>query len=719
MTRVALLWHMHQPFYQDLATGEHILPWVRLHALKDYWGMAALTREFPSLKLTFNLVPSLLVQLEAFASGQARDRHLDIGLAPAEQLSESDRQFCAEHFFHAHRARMIDPFPRYAELLATREAGRRRGQAAAGFTTDDLRDLQVWHKLAWIDPFYADRDPRVRELFAKGRDFSEADKQTLRAVELEILGRVIGEYRAAAERGQVEISTSPFYHPILPLLCDASVFVKTHPSWPLPEQPFVYPQDASEQLRRAAAMHQRLFGRAPTGLWPSEGSVSDAMVPLVAEAGFAWMATDEEILARSLPRTFARDADLYRAYRVGAGPATVACGFRDHQLSDLVGFTYSSWDPQAAADDFVHRIAATGERYRAHRGGEEATVFIVLDGENAWEHYEGQGRPFLRALYGRLEAHPSVRTVTMAEACAGATETLPAIHPGSWINADFYIWIGHADDRRAWGQLSRARRALEHATGVASAEALAAAREELLIAEGSDWCWWYGDDHHSDHDREFDDLFRRHVRNIYRALGLPIPEDLFVTNITTMPAKVTSVPPSGPTAPRIDGRESSYFEWLGAGEVTPATTAGAMHQVAAAGQRIAGVRFGFGDGALCLQVATAEPLTNSLAQGGELTVAFLEPPGTRVAINGGHRGGIVFRRSSDGTWLEAAWRDLEAAVESTAELRIPFERLGLHEHDELAFVVTLRRSSRDVDESTLTVETTVPGQGTSRQSWRA
>jgi alpha-amylase/alpha-mannosidase (GH57 family) len=719
MTRVALLWHMHQPFYQDLATGEHILPWVRLHAVKDYWGMAALTRDFPSLKLTFNLVPSLLVQLEAFASGQARDRHLDVGLAPADQLSESDRQFCAEHFFHAHRARMIDPFPRYAELLATREAGRRRGQAAAGFSTDDLRDLQVWHKLVWIDPFYADRDPRVRELFAKGRDFSEADKQTLRAVELEILGRVVGEYRAAAERGQVEISTSPFYHPILPLLCDASVFLKTHPSWPPPEQPFVYPQDASEQLRRAVALHQRLFGRTPTGLWPSEGSVSDAMVPLAADAGFAWMATDEEILARSLPRTFARDADLYRAYQVGAGDATITCGFRDHLLSDLVGFTYSSWDPQAAADDFVHRIAGTGERYRAQRGGEEATVFVVLDGENAWEHYEGQGRPFLRALYARLETHPSLRTVTMAEACAGATERLPSVHPGSWINADFYIWIGHADDRRAWGQLSRARRALEHATGVASAEALAAAREELLIAEGSDWCWWYGDDHHSDHDREFDDLFRRHVRNIYRALGLPIPEDLFVTNITTMPAKVTLVPPSGPTAPRLDGRESSYFEWLGAGEVTPAASAGAMHQVAAVGQRIAGVRFGFGHEALCLQVVTAEPLTDSLAQGGELTVAFLEPPGTRIAINGARRAGAVFRRASDGTWLEAAWRDLEAAVEAIAELRIPLERLGLREHHELAFVVTLKRSSRDVDESTLTVETTVPGQGTSRQSWRA
>jgi alpha-amylase/alpha-mannosidase (GH57 family) len=718
MTRVALLWHMHQPFYQDLATGEHILPWVRLHALKDYWGMVAMTRDFPGVKLTFNLVPSLLVQLEAFAAGQARDRHLEVGLAPADTLSESDRQFCAEHFFHAHRTRMIDPFPRYAELLAAREAGRRRGNPAAAFSTDDFRDLQVWHKLVWIDPIYAELDPRVRALYAKAHDFSEQDKHTLRAVELEILGRVASEYRAAAERGQIEISTSPFYHPILPLLCDASVYLKTNPSWLPPEQPFVYPQDAAEQLRRAVALHQRLFGRTPTGLWPSEGSVSDAMVPLVAETGFTWMATDEEILARSLSRTFARDADLYRAYRVGDGD-DVACAFRDHLLSDLVGFTYSSWDAEAAADDFVNRIASTGERYRSHRGGEEATVFVVLDGENAWEHYEGQGRPFLRALYSRLERHPSLKTVTMAEACAPASERLATLHPGSWINADFYIWIGHADDRRAWGQLSRARRALEHAAGTASAEALAAAREEILIAEGSDWCWWYGDDHHSDHDREFDELFRRHVRNVYRALGLPIPEDLFVTNITTMPPKVTMVPPSGPTAPAIDGRESSYFEWLGAGEVTPAASAGAMHQVAAVGQRVVGVRFGFHDDRLCVQVSTAEPLGGSLALGGELTLAFLEPAGTRITVSSAHRGGMVHRRTGDGTWLETPWRDLEAAVDEVAEFRIPFERLGIKGHEELAFVVTLRRSSRDVDESTLTVETTVPGRGVVRHSWRA
>src|SRR5687767_7922804 len=604
MTRVALLWHMHQPLYQDLATGEHILPWVRLHALKDYWGMVALLREFPTVRMTFNLVPSMLVQLEAFAREEARDRHLEMGLKAADKLTDEERGFCVENFFHAHAPRMIAPFPRYAELLAKREAAGRglsaRGQSAH-FSTDDLRDLQVWHKLAWIDPFYFDDDRRVRGLVDKGRGFTEQDKATLRAVELEVLRKVVPEYREAAERGQVELSTSPFYHPILPLLCDTDIYLRTHPHSRMPRDRFRHPEDAAEQLARSVALHERLFGTRPQGLWPSEGSVSDAMVPLVADAGFRWMATDEEILARSTGRAFSRDSHghveqpelLYRPYRVGPADESVACGFRDHALSDLIGFTYAGWGAEAAAEDFVRRLEAAGARHLARASGEEATVFVILDGENAWEHYQGQGRPFLRALYGRLAAHPELRSVTMGEACAGASEPLPSIFPGSWINGDFYIWIGHADDHRAWGQLAEARRALESPPPGITEGALARAREEMLIAEGSDWLWWYGDDHSSDHDRDFDELFRRHVQNIYRALGVPVPGELLVTNITTQPPDVRIDPPTGFVQPVIDGEATSYFEWVGAGSVDIVSTAGAMHQVSERDDRVEIIEFGF------------------------------------------------------------------------------------------------------------------------------
>jgi alpha-amylase/alpha-mannosidase (GH57 family) len=709
MTRVALLWHMHQPFYQDLVTGEHILPWVRLHGLKDYWGMVALLREFPGVKMTFNLVPSLLVQLEAFAREEARDRHLEIGLKPADALTEDDRAFCVEHFFHAHRPRMIDPFPRYAELLARRGNGTTLGGRAhaAQFSTDDLRDLQVWHKLVWIDAYYFERDERVRGLVAKGRAFSEQDKLTVRAIELEILRRVVPEYREAAARGQIEISTSPFYHPILPLLCDTDIYLRTHPDSRMPRERFRHPEDASEQLTRAVALHERLFGRKPDGLWPSEGSVSDAMVPLVARAGFGWMATDEEILAKTLARGFTRDGHghveqpetLYRPYRVGRAGHDVACGFRDHTLSDLIGFTYASWNPDAAADDFVRRLVEAGARYRTRTNGGEATIFVILDGENAWEHYEGQGRPFLRALYDRLGSHPDLRTVTMGEACAPARETLPSIFPGSWINADFYIWIGHADDHRAWSQLADARRALESPAPALPDASLARAREEMLIAEGSDWFWWYGDDHSSDHDLEFDDLFRRHVRNVYRALEKPIPEELFVTNITTQPPEVEINRPTGFIEPVLDGEVTSYFEWVGAGSVDVAPTAGAMHQVTDRPAGVALVEFGFDLENLFIRVDGTKPMRDILGTGVELTIRFIQPLGLRivVALDGAATETRLLTSADKGRWDVLECPGTRAAVRGVVELRVPFRCLDVKAGASVSFIVALHRGGTELE----------------------
>jgi len=710
MTRVAILWHMHQPFYQDLATGEHILPWVRLHGIKDYWGMAALLREFPQVRVTFNLVPSLLVQLEAFARDEAVDRHLALGLKPADELTEDERAFCLENFFHAHRPRMIDPFPRYAELLARRGShgrGLSSRTIAAQFSTEDIRDLQIWHKLVWIDALYFERDERIRTLVAKDRGYTEDDKQLLRAVELEILRAVVPEYREAARRGQVELSTSPFYHPILPLLCDTDVHLRAHPQSRMPRERFRHPDDAFEQLTRAVAFHERLFGRRPEGLWPSEGSVSDEMVELVARAGLKWLATDEAILSRSIGRAFTRDGgghveqpeDLYRPYRVGTSGLSVACGFRDHTLSDLIGFSYASWPPDAAADDFLRRLVEAGARYKARTGG-EATVFVILDGENAWEHFEGQGRPFLRALYSRLSSQPGIRTVTMSEACATATETLPSIFPGSWINSDFYIWIGHPDDHRAWSQLADARRAFETPPPGVPEEAMARAREEMLIAEGSDWFWWYGDDHSSDHDLAFDDLFRRHVRNVYRSLNLPIPEELFVTNITTQPPSAEILPSTGLIQPDIDGEVTSYFEWVGAGTYEASAVAGAMHQVSETSNRIRAVQFGFSDDHLFVRIDGVRPMRDLLAGGLGLTVRFLRPAGLQVVLrrNGAPGGVLLARRSSTGDSEIVDCPGLASAIGRVAEVRIPLEGLGVGPSSSVAFFVTLSDGMVEVEQ---------------------
>jgi alpha-amylase/alpha-mannosidase (GH57 family) len=684
MTRVALLWHMHQPFYVDGASGAHVLPWVRLHALKDYWGMAALLREFPELRVTFNLVPSLLVQIEAFALDAALDRHLDIGLRPAADLTDDDARFCIDEFFHAHHGRMIGQHPRYLELFERRQQVRAGGPA---FTADELRDLQVWHKLVWVDPFYMD-DARVAGLYRKERGFSEADKETLREVELEILRRVIPEYRAAGERGQAELSTSPFYHPILPLLCDLGVYRTTHPEWPPPEEPFAYAGDALDQLDRSVALHTRHFGERPAGLWPSEGAVSDAMLEVVRQAGFRWVATDEEILGQSLGITFQRDSDgvvqhgdaLYRPYQVGGEGRSVACGFRDHALSDLIGFTYASWSAEDAARDFVRRVAAAGASARA-RGAEDPVVFVILDGENAWEHFDGQGRPFLRALYRELTTDPEVRTVTMGEACAAATARVAHIHPGSWIHSDFYIWAGHADDRRAWGQLARARRRLEELPP--GRAGLDRAREALLIAEGSDWFWWYGDDHSSDHDQAFDQLFRRHLSYAYLSMGDPVPAELLISNITTDAALVPTSP-WVPLSPALDGEDSSYFEWMGGGWFDTRESAGAMHQVTRAPHPIAGIRYGYDDRHLFL-CAVPRGTGPVLESGQELVISF-PAVGLHLAVSAtGH----LQARDGQGKTISLP-SGCRAASRRTVEIQVPVTALDAHEASQVLLSLAVR-----------------------------
>jgi len=707
MTNVAILWHMHQPFYQDLVTGEHILPWVRLHGLKDYFGMVALLREFPKVKLTFTLVPSLLVQLEAFALNQARDRTLALSLKPASQLTDEEKRFILAHFFHAQRARMIEPYPRYAELLRRSEEAGGNGGAAKALSETDFRDLQVWHKLAWVDPFWWDGDARVKGLLAQGRGFSEEDKLVLREVELEILGSVVPEYAAAAARGQVEIAASPFYHPILPLVCDTDIYLRTHPHSRMPRQRFRHPEDALAQVERAAVYHEQLFGRRPVGLWPSEGSVSDAIVPLVAQAGFTWIATDEAILARTLNTGLTRDGHghleqpevLYRPYSIRAGGGEVACLFRDHVLSDLIGFTYASWNPTAAAADLVGRIVEAGRRFSARTGGAEAVVPIILDGENAWEHYEGQGRPFLRALYGALSAHPELRTVTMSEAVQAPATPLSGIFPGSWINADFYIWIGHPDDHRAWGQLADARQALEAPGPSATPEGLVRAREELYIAEGSDWFWWYGDDHSSDHDLEFDDLFRRHLRNVYKSLDKPVPEELFLTNITTEPPRMTAHPPSGFVTPTLDGEETSYFEWVGAGQLELEDAIGSMHRVAPARQSVVtDLRFGFDATQLYVRVDFSRRAQDVLADKGEVELTFLTPPDLRLRVRaeGLRTVASLERRSTPGAWT-AMPGAATAAAGQILELSLALRALGVEAGGSLTCFLAVHQDGHELE----------------------
>jgi alpha-amylase/alpha-mannosidase (GH57 family) len=575
---LCFVWHMHQPFYKDLISGEYHLPWTRMHALKDYYGMVKVLDEFPEIHQTFNLVPSMLLQIEEYASGKAADPFLRRALKHADELTNEDQDFILQYFFHANPGRMIDRYPRYAELHGVwQRSDRNPKNAIRHFGVAAFRDLQLLSQLAWFDEEDVTTDPDVRALAEKGRNFSESDKTLLARKQHAALGRVIPTYAEFERRGQIEISTTPFYHPILPLLCDSNIADVSHPYVPLPPR-FEYPEDAREQLVRARRFMEDRFGGAPRGLWPSEGSVSDQALALAAEAGFRWSASDNGVLARTLHQDGGPRVS-YRPYEWSQNGRQISMIFRDHHLSDLIGFVYSRMGAEEAAAHFLAQIRNNCWDIMAQ--GRDALVPIILDGENAWEHYDRNGRPFLRALYRRIQEDPQISALTVSEGLTRVPAApLKNVFPGSWINANFDVWIGAEEDNRSWEFLLRARRTYEQAVSDTSrnlpADRLQLAHEELLIAEGSDWNWWYGPEHESANRPEFDRLYRAHLANVYRALDIEPPPELS-RPILAKEEVALHDQPTGPVRAIIDGEVTSYFEWLGAGHYRVDSRSGAMH----------------------------------------------------------------------------------------------------------------------------------------------
>ena len=584
--RVVVLWHQHQPFYKDLVTGEYRLPWVRLHALKDYYGMVKLLDEFPNVHQTFNLVPSLITQIQDYVTGVARDPYLDVASRPAKDLSPDERRFALLYLFQANAANLIGRYPRYRELWDHfRNVGGTPEGAEKYFTTQDFTDLQVLSQIAWFDEFFLD-DPGIAALIQKGRDYSLEDQSFVMTRERELLAQVLPAHTAAAQHGRIEISTSAFYHPILPLVCDTNMGAVSSPGLPLPEDRFRHPEDAREQLQRGLNLHQEVFGIRPQGVWPSEGSVSEEVLAIAQGLGVKWMATDEEVLGRSLGVSFGRNGHghlpgelaqkLYTVHRFENDQAQMNLIFRDHTISDLIGFVYSGMPPQDAAQHLMRNIKESVQPVLDT--GHDAVVPIILDGENAWEYYPQSGREFLRRFYDALQHEPGVEATTVSEAIQRHQHPsiLKSLVPGSWIHANFNVWIGAPEDNRAWDYLSRARNFYAHAAPAASEAQRQLAFEEVLIAEGSDWNWWYGPEHHSANDREFDELYRKHLSNIYQLLG-GRPPDYLSQPILGGAERPAVLPQTTYIHPRITGDMVRYFEWMGAAVYTADRRAGAMH----------------------------------------------------------------------------------------------------------------------------------------------
>ncbi|MBA2665132.1 MAG: glycoside hydrolase [Bradymonadaceae bacterium] len=574
---VHFLWHLHQPYYSVPDRPSNVLPWVRLHAVKAYYDMGRMLERFPNVHCVINFSGSLLKQIHEYVDEGKRDLWWDLTLKPAASLSAHDKSQLLRHFFSVNWETCIRPLPRFWELLE------RRGPTPDGadinaFDAQDWRDLQVLFNVAWFG-FSAREDFEVlRALIAKGRGFSEQDKEEVLNLQIQVMRLLLPMYRKLHQSEQIEISLTPMYHPILPLVIDTDVAARATPERPRPPR-YAAPTDAHFHVEAALRLARDVLGIEVRGMWPAEGSVSPEAVEVFAAHGVRWIATDEDVLQRSLGAGWSRARDLYRSWNL-RGLEQPAMFFRDHGLSDQLGFVYSKNDPQVAVNDLFGRIGAVAPL----EGGRPPLVSIILDGENPWEHYPDDGKAFLELLYTRLSTSSTIETTYPSrylESELRASGTLETLHSGSWILGNYQIWIGHEETNRGWELLGQARQRLLEKTSEQQLPThdLQRAWEALHIAEGSDWFWWYGDDFSSDHDDEFDRLFRSQLRYIYSMLREEPPVDIEVPiGGRRKRADIAFSPPEDLISPKIDGKSAYFYEWSGAGLYRNTGAHGAMFE---------------------------------------------------------------------------------------------------------------------------------------------
>ncbi|MCG5502164.1 glycoside hydrolase family 57 protein [Ectothiorhodospira lacustris] len=543
--RLVLCWHMHQPEYREAGTGRYALPWTYLHAIKDYVDMAAHLEATPGARAVVNFAPVLLEQIRDYAVQVAAflqqgkpisDPVLALLGAQSAPAGATERMQLAEACTRANRKRLIEPNPDYRMLADMLPWLRQQPDAAIYLGDQYFFDLVTWYHLMWMGETVRRSDPRIEPLMKQGRNFTPGQRRMLMEVIGELLGEVIARYRRLAHTGQVELSFTPYAHPIMPLLLDLTSAREAVPETALPEAPF-YP-GGDERVRwhvaRGMAVFEEHFGLRPAGCWPSEGGVSDATLRLLAQEGIRWAASGEGVLVNSLrassgPQPPAASRSwLYRPYRYDA--ESLAVFFRDDGLSDSIGFRYADWHGDDAVADFIHQLEQIAEQLaRTRRPGDPTPVVsVILDGENAWEYYPNNAFYFLSALYPRLVDHPAIELTTFSEALDEGGPPLSALSrvvAGSWVYGNFETWIGSADKNRGWDMLIDAKVQVDRvlAEGRLTPAEEAAVLDQLAVCEGSDWCWWFGDYNPSSAVGLFERLYRQHLTRLYLLMGAPPP----------------------------------------------------------------------------------------------------------------------------------------------------------------------------------------------------
>ncbi len=686
---VSVLWHMHQPYYKDPFSGRYRLPWVRLHGLKDYYDTAAILKDFPDIHQTFNLVPSLLKQITDYIDGDASDEYLEVSRVPASELNDGQKTFLLLNFFSANLENMIKPLSRYYELFTKRGGAASKDdirKAVRYFSTQDYLDLQVFFNLCWFDPIFVGMEPLLKGLIKKGRDYTEDEKEQLLKKQTKTLSLIIPEYKRMKETGQIDITTSPFYHPILPLLYDTNSARRAMPGVNLPHNSFSHPEDVMRQVRMAVEYHENLFGSKPSGMWPSEGSVSQEIIDIIKSEGIKWIATDEGILERSLHISLrekeGRQA-LYKPYTLSNGLKIV---FRDRVLSDLIGFVYYRRDAKSAVNDLIERLYNI--KSSLHGDG-PFLVSIILDGENPWEYYRNDGRDFLLYLYERLSEEDGLKSVTFTEYMDkyGAESRIENLYSGSWINSNFGVWIGHDEDNLAWDMIGEARDVLSEYSNANPGADLKDAWHSIYAAEGSDWCWWYGDDHATETPEIFDELFRNNLMNVYKIIGRDIPARLHLPILKDYMEIRPMMQVRGFITPEIDGEVSGYYEWMHAACMEAEFKGGAMHRSDGL-MLISRIFYGFDKDNLYLRLDAGLPL---IQISGDTTFSFqfLKPCHIKVEITAGETEAAVFKK------VENEWQFIHAlktvAINDILEIAIPFADLCASEGNEVAFFLSVTK----------------------------
>lgn len=535
--KVVICWHMHQPSYRDAGSGRYRLPWTYLHGIKDYVDMAALLESAPEARAVVNFTPTLLEQLSDYAAqiAAAMERRTELGdpmLAAliAEQLpaQAEGREELIRAALRANEKRLINRFPSYRHLVELARGALRNPAMLAYLSDQYLADLLVWYHLAWLGETVRLNDTRAKRLMAKLHGYTLEERRELLALIGELLAGVIPRYRELAEAGRVELSVTPYAHPIIPLLLDIGVTHESLPEAPLPATGR-YPGGRERSLwhiEEGLRVFEKYFGFRPMGCWPSEGSLSEETLTLLTDSGFRWTASGETVLRNSLHRS--EDSShgcIHRPYRLDRQPLT--CFFRDDGLSDLIGFSYADWHAEDAVNNFIHHLENIAA---ACRNEPDRVVSIIMDGENAWEHYPENGYHFLDNLYRRLADHPHIELTTFNRCLEDKIKarTLRHLVAGSWVYGTFSTWIGDREKNRAWELLTEAKQAFDRviARGSLNPEQRTLAEHQLALCEGSDWFWWFGDYNPSESVKDFDQLYRHQLTALYHTLGLAPPATL-------------------------------------------------------------------------------------------------------------------------------------------------------------------------------------------------